>query len=111
MASCKWIACCPNFSSRNIETRVMPDRSSPPVPAAALPFVYPLDDFYARSGLPLPKFERIVAERMPEPYRTLLVHENDMTPTLEKFHGAQIHLKILNREQRGDYYFREVSLE
>ena len=33
-----------------------------------------------------------------------------LTPTLENFHGADIHLKILNREQRGDFYFREVAL-
>src|SRR3954451_24442008 len=33
-----------------------------------------------------------------------------MTPTLEKFYRAEIHLKILNREQRGDFYFREVAL-
>ena len=47
---------------------------------------------------------------MPEPYRSLLVHERDMTPTLEKFHGSEIHLKILKREQRGDFYSREVVL-
>jgi chorismate-pyruvate lyase len=33
-----------------------------------------------------------------------------MTPTLQNFHGGVIHLKILNREQRGDFYFREVAL-
>jgi len=48
---------------------------------------------------------------MPEPYRSLLVHESDMTPTLEKFHGADIHLRILGRDQRGDFYFREVVLQ
>jgi chorismate-pyruvate lyase len=47
---------------------------------------------------------------MPEPYRSLLVHERDMTPTLEKFHNSDIHLKILKREQRDDFYFREVVL-
>jgi hypothetical protein len=88
----------------------MPDRSQAPGSPPALPYIYPLDDFYARSGLPLPEFERIAGDQVPEPYRSLLVHENDMTPTLEKFHGSDIHLKILNREQRGDFYFREVVL-
>src|SRR5882672_643636 len=87
----------------------MPDRVQSAA-ATALPYVYPLDDFYARAGLALPPIERIPGEQMPEPYRSLLVHERDMTPTLEKFHGADIHLKILNREQRGDFYFREVAL-
>jgi len=88
----------------------MPDRSQTVAAPAALPFVYPLDDFYARAGLPLPNIERIQGETMPEPYRSLLVHERDMTPTLEKFHGADIHLRILKREQRDDFYFREVML-
>jgi hypothetical protein len=80
-------------------------------PAAAVPFVHPLDDFYARAALRLPKIERIPAEEVPEPYHSLLVHESDMTPTLEKYHGAPIHLRILGRDQRGDFYFREVVLE
>lgn len=90
--------------------RDMPERPQTMSPVAALPFVYPLDDFYARAGLPLLAIERIQGEEMPEPYRSLLVHERDMTPTLEKFHNSQIHLRILKREQRGDFYFREVAL-
>jgi chorismate-pyruvate lyase len=89
----------------------MPDRSQTITAPAALPFVYPLDDFYARAGLPLPNIERIQGEDIPEPYRSLLAHDHDMTPTLEKFHGSDIHLKILKREQRGDFYFREVVLQ
>jgi len=88
----------------------MPDRSQTVTAPAALPFVYPLDEFYARAGLPLPGIAQIRGEEMPEPYRSLLVHDRDMTPTLEKFHGSDIHLKILKREQRGDSYFREVAL-
>jgi chorismate-pyruvate lyase len=88
----------------------MPDRPQTIAPPAALPFVYPLDDFYVRAGLPLPAIEQIQGEEMPEPYRSLLVHDRDMTPTLEKFHTSDIHLKILKREQRGDFYFREVVL-
>jgi len=82
-----------------------------PVAATALPYVHPLDDFYARAGLRLPKIERIEANEIPNPYHTLLVHENDMTPTLESFHGGHIHLQILAREQRDDFYFREVVLQ
>jgi chorismate-pyruvate lyase len=87
----------------------MPDQ--PSTPFAAVPFVYPLDDFYARAGLPLPPFEKLPGEEIPAPFHSLLVHDNDMTPTLEKFHGAGIHLRILNRSQREDFYFREVVLQ
>src|SRR5439155_10464012 len=88
----------------------MSDPSPNPPGPVALPMAHPLDDFYARAGLRLPKLERIAGDQVPEPYRALLVHENDMTPTLEKFHGADIHLRILGRDQRADFYFREVVL-
>ena len=86
----------------------MPERTI--ITPAALPYVYPLDDFYARAGLPLPVIERVTVEQLPDVVRPLLAHDTDMTPTLEKFHGGRIHLKILNREQRGDFYFRQVAL-
>jgi chorismate-pyruvate lyase len=33
-----------------------------------------------------------------------------MTPTLENFHGGRIGLRVLQREQRGDFYYRQVVL-
>lgn len=71
---------------------------------------YPLDEFYARSGLVLPPLDRVDGEAVPEPYRTLLVHERDMTSTLEGFHGSGVHLRLIGRENRGEEYFREVVL-
>jgi chorismate-pyruvate lyase len=75
-----------------------------------LPWIYPLDEFYAREGLPLPKIERVAGADIPEPYRSLLVHGNDMTPTLQGYHGSMIHLEVLRSDPRGDFYFREVML-
>jgi chorismate-pyruvate lyase len=86
----------------------MPDPSI--TPATAVPYAYPLDDFYASAGLKLPDIERVNAEELPEPYRGLLAHQSDMTPTLEKFYGAEVHLRILRRDQRNGFYFREVVL-
>ncbi len=71
---------------------------------------YPLSDFYARAKLTPPRIEAIAPDAIPEPYRGLLVHTNDMTPTLEGFHKSQIHLEILRSEQRGGFYFRQVVL-
>ena len=73
-------------------------------------FAYPLSEFYARAKLPLPRIETIAGEAVPEPFKSLLVHSNDMTPTLEGFHKSDIHLEIVSRERRGDFYFREVVL-
>lgn len=72
--------------------------------------IEPLDDFYEAEGVPLPPFEEVAGEDVPEPYKSLLVHRNDMTPTLEKFHGRDIHLRVMSRRQKGDEYFREVVL-
>jgi chorismate-pyruvate lyase len=79
-------------------------------PSADFALAHPLDEFYANAGLPLPAMERVAGDDVPEPYRTLLVHDDDMTPTLEKFHGARLHLRVLGRRRRGDVYFREVVL-
>jgi chorismate-pyruvate lyase len=79
-----------------------------PLEGAAL--VHPLDEFYAHAGQPLPPLNQIEGEAVPEPYKTLLVHRNDMTPTLEKFHKQHIHLQVLGRRQKADDYFREVIL-
>src|SRR5262245_13832528 len=98
MVCCRWTACCLNSFYRNIAMPVMPDAFANLPPTAALPYAHPLDEFYARSGMALPKIERVAGEELPEPQRTLLVHQNDMTPTLENFHGGQIHLEILKRD-------------
>jgi chorismate-pyruvate lyase len=73
-------------------------------------FVYPLSDFYAHAKLSLPPIEIIAGTDVPAPYHSLLVHNNDMTPTLENFHESRIHLEILQSEQRGNFYFRTVVL-
>jgi len=82
-----------------------------PSVSPVLPFAFPLDEFYLRAGITLPRIERIDGESVPEPYNSLLVHSQDMTPTLEQFHGDTIHLEVLRREVRDDFYFREVMLK
>lgn len=71
---------------------------------------HPLDEFYARMKLPLPPLDRVDGEAVPQPYRQLLVHNDDMTPTLERFYRRDIHLHLLGRRQQGHEYFREVVL-
>src|SRR5688500_4066100 len=79
-------------------------------PVLSLSFCHPLDDVYSDSGLTRPKIEVVEPAAVPEPYQQLLVHDGDMTPTLERFHGAEIHLEVLRREKRNSFYFREVVL-
>ena len=79
-------------------------------PARVLPFAYPLDEFYALAHRELPHIEQVRGDELPEPWRTLLVHNNDMTPTLENFYADDLTLKVISRHHRGDFYFREVVL-
>ncbi|MST00307.1 MAG: hypothetical protein EXS29_03210 [Pedosphaera sp.] len=86
----------------------MPNKPEAYLSTAGL--VHPLDEFYALAGLSLPPWQRVEGEEVPEPHRTLLVHQDDMTPTLERFHAGTIHLRVLGRRVKGDEYFREVVL-
>jgi chorismate-pyruvate lyase len=74
------------------------------------PFAYPLDEFYAQAGRRLPTIEMIDGALVPSPYKSLLVHRDDMTPTLERYFGKRIHLSVLRSQQRDGFYFREVIL-
>ncbi len=63
-----------------------------------------------RDGLEVGHFEILRAEDLPEPYRSLLVHASDMTPTLEAFFESAVHLRVLHRRRRGDTLHRTVLL-
>jgi chorismate-pyruvate lyase len=82
----------------------------PPPTLKGPDFLQPLRQHYARAGLLLPEVEPLAGEAVPLPYRHLLVHQRDMTPTLESFHGDEIHIEVLRRERRGEIYQREVVL-
>jgi len=72
----------------------------------------PLTDFYRRgsSRRRLPEIAWIDGGRMPRPYRDLLVHESDMTPTLEEYYGSPLHIHVLNRNVEEGILSREVVL-
>ena len=73
--------------------------------------VHPLDDFYAWNQRPLIRYEVVTPAAMPEPARSLLVHERDMTRTLEQFHLGSLHLRVLSRRRSEESYWRESVLE
>lgn len=83
-----------------------PDRLAPELVEP----LQPLIAAYARSRLPLPRIDPVPAGELPEPYRALLAHDRDMTPTLEAFHRSEIHIEVWSRAQRENQYLREVVL-
>jgi chorismate-pyruvate lyase len=80
------------------------------VSQAADGLLYPLTDFYAELSMSPPPVRRIEQDQMPEPYRRLLVHERDMTPTLEAAHGGKLHLRVLRYAERDGLVRRLVAL-
>ncbi len=69
-----------------------------------------LRESLARAGLLGDWFTWCEPGEMPEPFRGLLVHDADMTSTLERHHGEQMILEVLADGQEDGYYFREVIL-
>ena len=104
----------------------------PTSPRPVVSGLYPLEDFYAlREGAarivqtdaasfdsqtklyltPLALlWTSVEASAVPEPYRSLLVHQTDMTSTLENFHKEKQRGEVLSRHTPGQEYFREVVL-
>ncbi len=71
----------------------------------------PLAHFYTAADKAIPAVWEIAVEEVPQPYRQLLVHERDMTSTLERFYGTRTHLRVLRSATRAGVYEREVVLQ
>ena len=65
---------------------------------------------YSATGQSMPEITEIAAAEIPQPQRGLLVHQRDMTTTLQTFHGARTHLRLLRTEAGNGIYQREVVL-
>lgn len=78
--------------------------------AQALHWLMPLHFFYEKRDIDLPDFKFLSGKEVPYPYRSLLVHENDMTPTLAAFHHSKLYLEVLEREVNDDFLLRFVIL-
>jgi chorismate-pyruvate lyase len=76
----------------------------------AVDLFYPLNEFYAEAGLPLPSVTPVGPEEIPEPCRSILVHDVDMTPTIESTFGESVDLKVLKHSLRGNVFSREIAL-
>ena len=72
--------------------------------------LYPLDALYARAAIAGPVVRRTTADRIPAPYNDLLVHQNEMTSTLEQHFGGSVTVRVLSSFSRRRSYFRRVLL-
>jgi hypothetical protein len=72
--------------------------------------LHPLDVAYTRAGLEPPTSTPIGPDEIPQPYRSLLVHQRDMTLTLEAHFGGRVALRPLSTFTSGPWYYRRVLL-
>lgn len=77
---------------------------------SAVDLLYPLNEFYAQAGLALPSATRINGREMPEPYRRLLVHDRDMTPTMEAAYDRKMNLRVLKYALDHEVFSRQILL-
>ena len=70
----------------------------------------PLRRFYGTAGLIALDTALVDAPDIPQPARSLLCYDTDMTPTLEAFFGDRIHLDVLRQEWQGEIVTRQVTL-
>lgn len=59
---------------------------------------------------PPPPHVELQGHEVPEPYRSLLVHEHHMTVTMEAHHGKPVYVRVLQRHRSGSWYARKILL-
>ena len=56
------------------------------------------------------KAEHIPSAVTPEPYKSMLAHDQHMTVTVEAYHKTSVEVRVLDRRRDGDAYFRKIVL-
>jgi chorismate-pyruvate lyase len=72
--------------------------------------LWPLNLFCSHYDREVPEITPLFQQYIPEPYKQLLVHERNMTPTLETYHSGTIHIEPINVLSDDEETTREVIL-
>ena len=80
-------------------------------PATETDLLFPLSTFEGVRGQRATSATAIAAEAVPAPYHELLVHERDMTGTLEAYFDQPMVLRVLQKRTDGEILFRQVLLQ
>lgn len=69
-----------------------------------------LTDLFGDSETLLMRAEHIPSALTPEPYKSMLVHNEHMTVTMERYHGTPVEVRVLAQRREGDIYARKIVL-
>jgi len=69
-----------------------------------------LTDLFPSEQPLITKAEHTASALVPEPYKSLLVHESHMTVTMETYHESTVDVRILDRSQDENTYCRKIVL-
>ena len=61
-------------------------------------------------SIPTSSFQWMAGHELPEPARSLLDHDHDMTSTLSTYHGSDLYVDRIQGLEINAVYFREVFL-
>ncbi len=70
--------------------------------------LWPLNVFYAQYGREMPQITPVFPQQLPDPYRRLLAHDRNMTPTLEAFHASRLFVERLHELPSDKETTREI---
>lgn len=90
--------------------RLVSFRQSARAPRAMGSSLYPLDHAYSQAGLAPPSARAVAPDGIPEPYRSMLVHDDDMTHTLERHVDGRLVVRPLWTRLFRRWYLRRVLL-
>ena len=65
---------------------------------------------FSRQGMKYPELVKTSALEIPQPYRSLLVHDSNMTSKLQRHHRDSLSLEVLHLQADEDELEREVLL-
>ncbi len=80
------------------------------MPLQQAEWLKPLRAYYVSAGVPLPSITVIDSRDIPQPYYDLLIHREDMTSVLERYHSGMIELRLLRVSIENGQLTRQVVL-
>jgi hypothetical protein len=69
-----------------------------------------LYSIFRREEDPIPRARFVAPDEAPEPFRSLLAHDDHMTVSLERHHGGPVALIVIRSVLDGHWYARKVLL-